>query len=139
MTHRFMLDTNMVSDLITNRRGMVARKIRQVGVDAVSISAVVAAELRFGYLKRASGRLKGIVEDAIGYMPVLPFTDEASVDYASIRCDLMKRGLPIGPNDLFIAAHARALDLTLVTNNIREFSHVDGLKLENWLEGGTDV
>ena len=133
MTVRFMLDTNIASELVRPGRGAVGDKVKIHGLASLSISTVVAAELRFGYVKRGSDRLAERIEEAIGFLSVLPFDDAASVEYASVRYELEKRGTPIGPNDLFIAAHARALDLTLVTDNIREFSRVDGLKLENWI------
>jgi tRNA(fMet)-specific endonuclease VapC len=134
MTVLFMLDTNIASEMVRPGRGAIGEKVRVHGLGALSISTVVAAELRFGYLKRGSDRLAERVEEAIGFLNVLPFDDAASTEYASIRLELEKRGKPIGPNDLFIAAHARSLGLALVTDNIREFSRVDGLKLENWIE-----
>lgn len=134
MTILFMLDTNVASELVRPRRGRIGDKVRQHGLASLSISAVVAAEMRFGYLKRGSDRLAGMVEDAIGFLHVLAFDDAASSEYGAVRHELERRGTPIGPNDLLIAAHARSLGLTLVTDNIREFSRVDGLKLENWLE-----
>jgi tRNA(fMet)-specific endonuclease VapC len=134
MTIVYMLDTNIASELIKPGRGIIGKKVKNYGLASLSISTVVAAELRFGYLKRGSARLSDLVEDAIGFLNVLPFDEPASAEYAAVRLELENRGKPIGPNDLFIAAHARSLDLTLVTDNIREFSRVDGLKLENWIE-----
>ena len=131
---RFMLDTNVISDLIRNPDGAVQRAVSRIGTPAISISSIVASELRFGYLKRGSDRLAQLVENMISRVEVVPYDDTASVHYARIRKALHASGRPIGPVDLFIAAHARSLDLTLVTNNIREFSRVDGLKLENWLD-----
>src|SRR5690606_9535335 len=123
----YMLDTNIASELVKPGRGAIGEKVRKFGLRSLSISTVVAAELRFGYLKRGSDRLAGMVEDAIGFLNVLPFDDSAATEYGAVRLELEARGTPIGPNDLFIAAHARSLDLTLVTDNIREFSRVEGL------------
>lgn len=130
----FMLDTNMISDLIRNPEGAVQRKVAKLGVPAICVSSIVASELRFGYYKRGSDRLERLVEGVLRLVAVLPYDDKASVHYADIRQAVQSRGRVIGPNDLFIAAHARALRLTLVTDNMREFSRVDGLKIENWLE-----
>jgi tRNA(fMet)-specific endonuclease VapC len=74
-----------------------------------------------------------VANEFLGTVPVLDFPDAATPHYADMRADLQRRGELIGANDLFIAAHARALDLTLVTNNTREFSCVRGLRLENWV------
>jgi tRNA(fMet)-specific endonuclease VapC len=129
-----MLDTNAVSDLIRAPDGAVQQNVSRVGTSVISISSIVASELRFGYLKRGSERLARLVESMMSRMEILPYDDNASVHYAKIRHALHVSGKPIGPNDLFIAAHARSLGLTLVTDNIREFSRVDGLKVENWIE-----
>lgn len=131
---RFMLDTNIMSDLIRNPEGPVQQVASAFGTPAISISSIVASELRFGYLKRGSDRLAQLVENMIARVEVVPYGDAASVHYAQIRHSLQASGTPIGPVDLFIAAHARSLGLTLVTDNIREFSRVEGLKLENWIE-----
>ncbi|MCB1446266.1 MAG: type II toxin-antitoxin system VapC family toxin [Rhizobiaceae bacterium] len=131
---RFMLDTNIISDLVRNPGGTVQQAVSRIGTPAIAISSIVASELRFGYLKRGSDRLAQLVENMIARVEVVPYDDAASVHYARIRKALHTSGRPIGPVDLFIAAHARSLDLPLVTNNIREFARVDGLKLENWLD-----
>jgi tRNA(fMet)-specific endonuclease VapC len=131
---RFMLDTNIMSEMIRNPEGAVQQVVSRVGTPAISISSIVASELRFGYLKRGSDRLAQLVENMIARVEVVAYDDAASIQYAQIRQSLQAAGKPIGPVDLFIAAHARSLDLTLVTDNIREFSRVDGLKLENWIE-----
>ena len=133
-TARFMLDTNIMSDLIRNPDGPVQQVASRFGTPTISISSIVASELRFGYLKRGSDRLAQLVENMISRVEVVPYDDAASIHYARIRHTLQLSGKPIGPVDLFIAAHARSLDLTLVTDNIREFSRVEGLKLENWIE-----
>lgn len=100
---------------------------------SVCISLIVAAEVRYGCAKKNSQRLTEQADAILAALPVLPL--EANVDwhYADIRNDLEARGSLIGPNDLFIAAHARALGLTLVTRNVREFKRVRGLKVEDWL------
>ena len=131
---QFMLDTNIISELIRNPEGAVQQTVMRLGIPAISISSIVTSELRFGYLKRGSDRLARLVENMIARVEVTPYDAAASIHYAQIRQALQTSGTPIGPVDYFIAAHARSLDLTLVTDNIREFSRVDGLKLENWIE-----
>ena len=126
-----MLDTNMVGELIRHPFGGVAQRTRSAG-DTVSISIIVAVELRFGCAKKASPRLSRQVEDILAAVTVLPFDEPADFAYGSIRAELEAAGRLIGSNDLLIAAHARALRATLVTANEREFRHVSGLAMENW-------
>lgn len=130
---RYLLDTNVVSELARNPRGAAARKIAEVGVDSIAISIVVACELRFGIAKGVSRRLAGRLDILLGEIGQLPLETPVDEHYADIRSRLERAGTPIGPNDLLIAAHARALDLVLVTDNVREFSRVPDLAVENWL------
>ena len=130
---RYMLDTNIVSDLIRNPLGRAASRIDHLGDDSVCVSIVVAAELRYGCAKRRSPRLLSLVEGALERMPVLPLDLPADAEYAAIRAELETAGKPIGPNDLLIAAHAYALRMPLVTADVGEFSRVRGLQVENWL------
>jgi len=129
-----MLDTNILSDAIRNPFGVVADTIDKSAKGSLCVSAIVASELRFGAMRRGSDRLTHLVENSLTRILILAYDDQASHHFADIRSVLENRGTPIGTTDLFIAAHARSLDLTLVTNNVREFSRVDGLKIENWLE-----
>ena len=129
----FLLDTNILSDLIRQPDGMVAHAIADVGEDAVATSSIVAGELRYGAEKRGSPRLKSKIEDLLSLIAVLPLKDDADACYWRLRADLERRGTPIGANDMLIAAHALAIGATLVTDNIREFERVDGLQLVNWL------
>ena len=129
-----MLDTNIVLDLIRNPRGNVSRHIERLGADRVCVSILTAAELRYGALKKGSARLGSDIEGALSRISVLDFEPPADVLYARIRDELTKAGTPIGPIDFLIASHALSLDLTLVTANIREFSRVPGLRVENWLD-----
>ena len=130
---RFMLDTNTVSDLIRNPSGKVSRKIAKEGTDSIAVSIVVAAELRFGAVKRGSSQITTRVEAILNSIPILALEEPAERHYADIRAALERAGTPIGPNDLLIAAHCRALGLILVTANTAEFTKVRGLKLQNWL------
>lgn len=128
-----MLDTNIISDLIKNPQGKAAKRIAKIGEDSVCTSIVVAAELRYGCAKRGSKRLLKAVEDLLEEIPVLPFDLPADIAYGEIRSGLEIAGQPIGGNDMLIAAHASATGTTIVTANTREFTRVQGLKVENWL------
>lgn len=130
---QYMLDTNIASEIIRHPEGIVAQRLHELRPQCC-LSALVASELRYGAKKRASKRLTELVEALIQRFSVVAYDDVSSSHYASIRGDLTTKGALIGPVDLFIAAHARSLALTLVTNNVREFSRVEGLKVENWLE-----
>ncbi|MDH6266854.1 tRNA(fMet)-specific endonuclease VapC [Rhizobium sp. SG_E_25_P2] len=129
-----MLDTNIVSDMVRNPRGATVRRARDIGQDALCVSVVTACELRFGALKKGSPALMQRVGGFLSEVPPLPFETAFDGEFARIRVELEMLGRPISPFDLLIAAHAKSLDLTLVTDNIREFSRIDGLKLENWIE-----
>ena len=135
-TLSYLLDTNILSDLVRNPSGAVATQITKVGEGSVCTSIVVAGELRYGALKSSSAKLAERVELILSALEVLPLDIPADREYATLRHNLARHGTHIGPNDLLIAAHARALDLTVVTGNVREFLRVPGLKVENWLEGG---
>jgi tRNA(fMet)-specific endonuclease VapC len=131
---RYLLDTNVVSDLIRNPQGRVAEHIRKVGEAQVCTSIIVAAELRYGATKKGSTRLTAQLEAVLGGLDVLPFETPADAAYGVIRTRLEQAGRPIGGNDLLIAAQAIALGYTIVTDNEREFARIDGLARENWLQ-----
>lgn len=131
---RYLLDTNILSDLIKHPAGPATRKIAEVGSDAVCTSIVVACELRFGAAKKASPALTQKVDALLKSIKVLPLEQTADTVYDEIRNGLETAGTPIGANDLLIAAHALSLGLVLVTNNVNEFARIKGLKTENWLE-----
>ncbi len=131
---RYLLDTNILSDLIRHPQGMVARRIAVVGEAAVCTSIVVACELRFGAAKKKSPRLTEQVNAVISAIDVLPYDTPADQAYAEIRQHLAVCGKPIGPNDLLIASHALAVNAVLVTANVDEFSRVPGLMAHNWLQ-----
>jgi tRNA(fMet)-specific endonuclease VapC len=130
---RYMLDTNIISELIRNPQGRAAKSIAKVGEDTICTSIIVAAELRYGCAKSGSKRLLKAVEDLLGEISVLPFDVPADVEYGAIRSELEVSGTPIGSNDLLIAAHAYATGATIVTANVDEFKRIRGLKVENWL------
>ncbi len=130
---RYLLDTNIISDLIRNPQGKVAQRIAQVGEASICTSIIVATELRYRCAKRGSKRLRSAVENLLGELAVLPFEVPADADYGDIRVALETAGRPIGGNDLLIAAHARAIGAVIVTANADEFRRVGGLHVENWL------
>ena len=129
----YSLDTNILSDLVRHPQGVVAKKIAVVGEKEICISIIVAAELRFGAAKRNSARLSNQLETILAAMLVVPFDVPTDREYAKLRQLLESSGNSIGPNDLLIAAQARANGQILVTNNVREFTRVPSLQVENWL------
>jgi tRNA(fMet)-specific endonuclease VapC len=130
---RYLLDTNIVSDLVRNPHGRIAGHIHGIGEAQVCTSIIVAAELRYGAAKRGSPRLAAQLESVLGVLDTLPFEAPADAAYGVIRAQLGRAGKPIGGNDLLIAAHAVALGCAIVTDNQAEFARVDGLACENWL------
>jgi len=130
---RYLLDTNILSDLIRNPQGRIATQIARVGEGAVCTSIIVAAELRYGAAKKASARLTEQVETVLGALDVLPLDQPIDRVYGERRAQLETVGRMIGGNDLLIASQAISLGCTVVTDNEREFSQVSGLSLENWL------
>ncbi|MGQ0563553.1 MAG: type II toxin-antitoxin system VapC family toxin [Gemmobacter sp.] len=128
-----MLDTNIISELAKDPQGQVSRRIAAVGPDAICVSIITAAELRYGCAKKGSARLLAQIEAILAGVQVLALDVPADVEYGGIRSELEAAGKPIGPNDLLIAAHAYALDAVLVTANVREFTRIHALKVENWL------
>lgn len=129
---RYLLDTNAVSQLVSRPGGELAQRIAALEPGSVAISVIVAAELRYGVNRRGSARLTERLEAVLSAIDVLPLEEPADRHYGAIRNDLERVGRPISHNDLFIAAHARALGVTLVTNNVREFSRVPDLAVEDW-------
>ena len=131
--HRYLLDTNILSSLLKQPSGTVAGRIRSVGEDAICTSIMVACELRYGAMKKGSSTLTDKVKHLLSALDVLPLDEDTDEKYAELRTALEKAGTPIGANDYLIAAHALSLELTLVTDNVGEFSRVPGLRVENWL------
>lgn len=133
---RYMLDTDMCS-YVMKRNDMVVKRLERLAVDDVCISVISKAELLFGIELSPRREQDGNALRAfLQYAEVVDFSDRAAIFYAKVRADLQKRGTMIGANDLFIAAHALSLGLTLVTNNTREFRRVRDLVVENWATKG---
>ena len=133
MTVQFLLNTNIVSDLVRRPHGRIAAKIAEIGEQQVATSIIVAAELRYGAAKKGSPRLSAQLEAILGSLDVTALEPPADVAYGDLCAALEKSGRLIGPNDLLIAAQSLALEMVLVTDNPGEFERVDGLKVENWL------
>jgi tRNA(fMet)-specific endonuclease VapC len=132
---RFMLDTDTCSYIMKRSHPLVLKRLQSVPVDDVCMSVVTKAELLYGVEVSPRRAQDGAALAAfLPYVPSLEFDEDGALHYAEIRADLKRRGAMIGANDLFIAAHARALGLTLVTNNTAEFDRVPGLRLENWMQ-----
>jgi tRNA(fMet)-specific endonuclease VapC len=130
---RYMLDTDIASYIMKGIEPKVLRKLQTIPVGDVSISAITQSELMYGIqVSPQSVRDRARLEIFLRHMDVLDYPGEASLHYGQIRAVLKQRGSMIGANDLLIAAHARCLELILVTNNTREFKRIPDLKIENW-------
>jgi tRNA(fMet)-specific endonuclease VapC len=128
----FMLDTNIVSAIVRDPRGKVLERLIEVGEENVFISIITHGEIWYGVKKNWSEALSQKVSAVTRRLYVAPLHMPGDQRYGDVRLAL-RQGKNIGQNDLWIAAHALALDAVLVTNNEREFSRVPGLKMENWL------
>jgi tRNA(fMet)-specific endonuclease VapC len=130
----FILDTNICIYIIKKQPASVLARFEQLQVGEVAMSLVTFGELEYGALRSQNQqKAKQILNDITRFIPVLSMEQSVAEHYADIRADLAAKGKPIGNNDLWIAAHARSLDAILVSNNLKEFERVDGLKLENWV------
>ena len=129
----YMLDTDISSYIMKRNNAMVLQRLQMVSMGDLAISAITKGELMFGV--EVSPRMpqdRLALEGYLKHVEVLDYPADAAQHYGEIRATLKAAGTMIGANDLLIAAHARSLGLTLVTNNTREFGRVEGLKLENW-------
>ena len=131
---KYMLDTNICIYIIKHQPENVIQRFMDHDPNDICISAITYAELSHGVEKsQAKEKNRIAITFFLSEIQIVPFDDLAAQVYGVIRADLQKKGTPIGPLDTLIAAHARALNLILVTNNTKEFSRVDGLKLEDWV------
>jgi len=131
---RYLLDTNILSDLIKNPHGKAARHIRMLKPGAIYTSTIVAGELHYGSNKKNSPLLRQRIHDLLAVIPVLSLEHDCALVYGKMRALLDSKGTPIGLHDLWIAAHAMTAGMILVTHNTREFSRVQGLAIEDWLQ-----
>ncbi len=126
----YLLDTDICSYIMKRTHPRLIARIRRVPLADQAMSVVTLSELLFGAARNPASR--GAVDDFVRNLEVLELTAAVAEHYADVRAQLERSGQLIGANDLFIAAHARALGATLVTNNMREFGRVRGLRCENW-------
>ena len=131
----YMLDTNICIYAIKHKSEKVFQKLQEVEPEDVCVSSVTYAELVHGVEKSAAVEKNRLALSLLlANIDILDFDVNAADHYGKIRADLEKKGTPIGTLDMMIAGHARSLGLTVVTNNVKEFSRVDNLKIENWAE-----
>lgn len=131
----YMLDTDISSYIMKRSHDALLRRLQKDPIGTVCISVISKSELLFGVeVSPRRQQDRAALDEYLRHVEVLDFPDEAALHYAQIRAALKSRGAMIGANDLFIAAHARSLELTLVTNNTGEFGRVQGLNIENWTE-----
>lgn len=133
---KYLLDTNVCADYLNGRHPSVVERVQSCRPEQIAISTIVEAELRYGvhrsvHERQNEARLNGFLSN----FELVPFDSQAAIAYGKIRSALEAAGTPIGPNDLFIAAQAVALGLVLVTDNVKEFGRVPGLRFANWREG----
>jgi tRNA(fMet)-specific endonuclease VapC len=134
---QYFLDTNICIYIAKQKPLSVLHKFEQLVVGQVAMSTITYGELLYGAQKSHHPRLAmKALEDLTGLIPALPIPTETGKIYGEIRSKLEKQGVPIGNNDLWIAAHALALEVVLVTNNIKEFRRIPHLKVENWVTQG---
>lgn len=130
---RYMLDTDICSYVMKRSNDLLLKRLQKVPVSDVCTSVITKSELLYGVeVSPRRQQDEAALNAFLGYVEVLEFPDRASSHYAQIRAHLKKLGRMIGGNDLFIAAHARSLGLTLVTHNTREFGRVPRLAIEDW-------
>ncbi len=130
----FLLDTNICIYVQRRRPSSVLERFAKIRPGEAVISAVTWGELRYGAEKsQKTDAVLRVLDEFVTLVPVLPLSPECGAVYGAVRADLERKGLPIGNNDLWLAAHALAAGLTLVTNNMREFVRIPGLNVENWV------
>jgi tRNA(fMet)-specific endonuclease VapC len=129
----YLLDTNICIYIINEQPTQVLQRLIQAGRESLAISTITVAELAFGVAKstRADSRVK--LENFLSKFPILDWGQDAAWVYGNVRKTLEAKGQRIGERDLLLACQALSLDVTLVTNNTREFERIEGLKLENWV------
>lgn len=131
----YLLDTNICIYIIKKRPVQVLRKFTGFAVGDIAISSITLAELQFGVVKSSNPeKNQEALDKFLTPIEILDFGYYASIEYGKIRAALERKGTPIGPLDMLIASHAKSMGLTLVTNNVKEFERIPGLKIENWVD-----
>lgn len=132
---RYMLDTNICIYVIKHKPKIVFQRLKAIDPEDVCVSTVTYAELVHGVEKSAAVEKNRLaLSMLLANIEILDFDVDAANCYGKIRADLEKKGTPIGPLDMMIAGHAQSLGYTVVTNNVKEFSRVSNLEIENWAE-----
>lgn len=132
---KYVLDTNLCVDIMRARSPNALQRLRAVHPRDVCVSSVTLSELEYGACRSSnSEKNRLLIAEFMTPMDILPYDDTCALHYGRVRSELEAKGKPIGPLDTMIAAHALALDATLVTGNEREFRRVSGLRIENWTE-----
>lgn len=131
---RYLLDTNICIYIINRRPPGVFERFEGLLAGQVGISSITGAELAYGVEKSGSKRNRAALDKFLAPLDILPFDEAAMRRYGVLRSGLERGGTPIGSLDQLIAAHALSLDVVLVTNNVREFRRVAGLRLDNWVD-----
>ncbi len=132
----YLLDTDTCIYCQRERPPEVKHRMEEAGMDSVAVSVITSCELRYGAEKHPNPiKARANLRAFLFPFRVLPWTEDCAAEAARIRAALEKRGQGIGGYDVLIAAHAKALGLTVVTNNLREFSRVEGLKIVTWCPG----
>ena len=137
MTTLYLLDTNILIALLRDR-GQIARPMLRAAEGRIAVSTISEMELEYGIERSASpSRNRQAVDELLSLVEVIPFETTAAMHAGRIRAVLAARGTPIGPYDALLAGHARSLGMVVVTHNVREFSRVPGLEVEDWLAAET--
>jgi tRNA(fMet)-specific endonuclease VapC len=129
---RYLLDTNTVSFHIRESSAALRRRLRRVDASNVALSVVTEMEIRYGLARNPTLRIAHLVEEFLAGITILPLDSGVAMTYARVRAQLESEGRPIGPLDLMIGAHALSVGATLVTNNVKEFRRVRGLRVQDW-------
>lgn len=129
----YLLDTNICIYIIKKKPAEVFGKFKNLTIGDVGISSITLAELQYGIEKSSNPeKNRDALEKFLTPIEIIDYGYEATFEYGKIRAELEKKGVPIGPLDMLIASHAKSLDVILVTNNVREFERIAGLRIENW-------
>ncbi|MBI5217263.1 MAG: type II toxin-antitoxin system VapC family toxin [Ignavibacteriae bacterium] len=132
---KYILDTNTCIYIIKKKPKEVLERLSRVNVHDIGISSITLSELEYGVEKSSNPQRNRItLFEFISGFEIFRYDESAAREYGIVRAALEKRGTPIGSMDMLIAAHAKALQVILVTNNVREFSRVHGLMIENWVD-----
>jgi len=129
---RYLLDTNTVSFHIRESSASLRRRLRRVEASQVALSVITEMEIRYGLARNPKLRIADLIEEFLVGITILPLDSGVAGTYALVRAQLESKGKSIGPLDLMIGAHALSLDVTLVTNKVKEFRRIRGLRVQDW-------